>query len=133
MKKFFTALAVAATAAGSVVALAPTASASGCVSNWIRSEGATTNNITVVTKANSPCHDVNVSWSYNPQGEFSGYTGVYRRPGGSWTPASRGYVQMFNGYHDINDSYFALITDVAPGTQFGILSRNPGDQVTVVH
>lgn len=134
LKKSFASLAVVGLAAASVVTLAPTASASGCTSTWLRSPGTTTTGAMVATKANSPCHDLNVSWSYNPSGSGSGYFGLYRKSSTSgWIGGSRGYVQMDNGYHDINNSYFALVTDLTPGTQFTVISRNPGDEVTIVH
>ncbi|MFD7453062.1 hypothetical protein [Kitasatospora sp. NPDC059827] len=134
MKKFLAALAVAGTAATSVIVLAPAASAAGCVPNSITSQGTTLNNVTVLTKSNSPCHDVNVSWSNNPWGKYSGYAGYYRKSSGSgWIGASRGYVQLDNGTHDINDPANTLITDLSPGTQFTVISRNPGDQLVVVH
>ncbi|MFJ3792311.1 hypothetical protein [Kitasatospora sp. NPDC090091] len=133
MKKFLAALAVAGTVAASVVAQAPAASAAGCVTGWMSTVGTSTQGAAVFTKGSSPCHDVNISWSYNSQGNYSGYAGAYRRPGGSWNVASRGYVQMDNGYHDINNSYFALITDLNPGAEFTVMSRNYGDQVTVTY
>ncbi|GGT90292.1 hypothetical protein [Streptomyces violascens] len=135
MKKSLSALTVVGITAASLVALAPTASASGCVSTWLRSPGTTTNGAMVATKADSPCHDLNVSWSQAaPGAQFSQYMGMYRKSSSvGWQPGSRGYVQMENGYHDINNSYFALVTDLTPGTQFTVISRNPGDQVTIVH
>ncbi|MFF4189011.1 hypothetical protein ACFYZ9_38055 [Streptomyces sp. NPDC001691] len=137
MKKSLSALTVAGITAASLVALAPNASASGCVSTWLRSPGTTTNGAMVAVKADSPCHDLNVSWSQAanaPDSKYSGYMGVYRKSSSAgWMVGSKGYVQMDNGYHDINNSYFALVTDLAPGTQFSVISRTPGDQVTIVH
>ncbi|MEV7544098.1 hypothetical protein [Streptomyces sp. NPDC089915] len=134
MKKSFASLAVAGLAAASVVALAPTASAAGCTSTWLKSPGTTTNGAMVATKADSPCHDLNVSWSQSFSGNYSGYYGLYRKSSSAgWTGGSKGYVQMDNGYHDINNSYFALVTDLSAGTQFTVISRQPGDQVTIVH
>ncbi|WP_329461045.1 hypothetical protein [Streptomyces sp. NBC_01431] len=137
MKKSLSALTVAGITTVSLVTLAPTASASGCVSTWLRSPGTTTSGAMVAVKADSPCHDLNVSWSQAagaPEVKYSGYMGMYRKSSSvGWTGGSKGYVQMDNGYHDINNSYFALVTDLTPGTQFTVISRTPGDQVTIVH
>ncbi|MFD7624460.1 hypothetical protein ACFV7Q_00190 [Streptomyces sp. NPDC059851] len=134
MKKSFSALTVAGIAAASLVTTAPSASAAGCVSTWLKTPGTSTVGAMVGVKADSPCRDLNVSWSYSPHGAYSGYYGMYRKAGTTgWIGGSRGYVQMNNGYHDINDSYYALVTDLTPGREFTVLSRNWGEEVTIVH
>lgn len=134
MKKSLAALAVAGVAAASLVTMAPTASASGCVTTglstgwqWIGS---------TAYKANAGCLDLNLTYSDDANNNHDYYAGYYKNSSGSWTEGSRGYrvgdSAIYDGYHALGS--IVLVSNLTPGREFGVGSfYDGGDYVEITH
>ncbi|MFF8836325.1 hypothetical protein [Streptomyces sp. NPDC015130] len=129
------ALALAGVAA-TCVALAPSASAAAqaCQVTTITTGGWEQVG-TIATKASSGCQDLNLTHSFNRNSrDHDYYAGRYKKSNGTWVTGSKGYVQAWDGYHDINDSTYALVTGLSAGTQFTVASYLDGaDTVQITH
>ncbi|MFF7774448.1 hypothetical protein ACFZCG_08435 [Streptomyces tanashiensis] len=129
--KALSTLAAAGIAAASLVTVAPTASAAGCVRS-----GVTTGFLspgTVVHKSNSGCRDLNVTYANDTSDVgWDSYAGFYRDAYGYWNRGSRGYVTVEDGWFNPGD--FILVTDLTSGREFSVASlRNGGDYVEIAH
>src|SRR4051812_43930046 len=98
---------VAGAAASAILVTASPAAAVGCVRNNITTgyQGPGT----VVNKASSSCHDLNLVHANDTSGGGSDdYAGFYRTSNGVWHEGSRGYLYAPNG--DVN--WLVLLSDV---------------------
>ena len=132
MKKPLAALAAACIAAASLIALAPTASAAGCVTTGITTgmQGPGT----VAYKANSGCSDLNLTWAGSTDGVYGYdyYAGFYKNASGLWTVGSRGYFQVNDGSYAVDQ--VILVSDLTPGRAFSVASwYDGGDYVQITH
>ncbi|MFE5943635.1 hypothetical protein [Streptomyces sp. NPDC056480] len=131
-KKTLAAFAAAGLAAASLVAMAPTASAAGCVASEIktgyRGPG------TVAYKASSGCKDLNLTSADSASGwdTWDWYAGFYKNASGSWTQGSRGYVKVDDGYYELGS--IVLVSDLTNGRAFSVASYwDSNDTVWIYH
>ncbi|WP_413755389.1 hypothetical protein [Streptomyces sp. MMBL 11-3] len=125
-----------ATAATCVLALAPGASAApqACVSTGLTTGQSGAVGTVAYKSATSTCDDLNLTYSNDASGTYDYYAGRLRTSGGTWFTCAKGYVYAADGSHSINDSTYALCTDVNDNVPFGVASLYDGfDSVTITH
>ncbi|MCX4980608.1 hypothetical protein [Streptomyces sp. NBC_00572] len=131
MNKALAALAAAGIAATSLIAVAPTASAAGCVTSPIwtgyKAPG------TVAYKAASACSDLNLTYADDQTiGNWDAYAGFYKNASGVWTIGSRGYIAIADSSYALDN--FVLVSDLTPGRAFSVASASEGgDYVEITH
>ncbi|MFC7262632.1 hypothetical protein [Streptomyces lutosisoli] len=129
MKKSLTALAVAGAAAASLIAVAPTASASGCVNSTITTgyQGPGT----VAYKAAAGCLDLNLTYAHNNHGwGHDRYEGFYKDANGFWHNGTAGYQYVDDGYYNAGD--IVLVSNLTSGRAFSVGSELFGGNTVVI-
>ncbi|MEU5531912.1 hypothetical protein [Streptomyces sp. NPDC020362] len=131
MKKTLTALAAAGVVAASLIATAPAASASGCVSSTLTT--GLTQPATVAYKAASGCRDLNLTYAHDTSGQGRDYyEGWYKNSSGNWTAGSAGWIQVPDGSYAAGR--IVLVSDLTSGRAFGVTSLfDSGDTVVITH
>lgn len=133
MKKALAALAAAGIAAASLIALAPTASAAGCVTTEIKT-GYRGPGWVAYKAANTGCNDLNVVSADDMSGGFrsDNYAGYYQNSSGTWTQGSRGYIYLGDFTYALGE--VVLVSDLTPGRAFSVASwYDGGDYVQIAH
>ncbi|WP_369261472.1 hypothetical protein [Streptomyces sp. R35] len=131
MKKSLAALAAAGVATASLLAAAPTASASGCVSTTLTT--GLYSPYTVAYKAASGCRDLNLTYAHDNDGRGAEwYEGWYKNSSGAWTEGASGYHYIYDGSYSLGS--IVLVSDLTSGRAFGVTSWNEsGDTVVITH
>ncbi|MFB6835909.1 hypothetical protein [Streptomyces sp. NPDC056361] len=130
MNKVLAALTAAGIAAASLVAVAPTASAAGCVTTGITT--GTGGVGTVAYKAASGCGDLNLTYADDTNLGWEEYAGYYKNASGTWTQGSRGYVYVEDGWYGLDQ--VVLVSGLTSGRAFSVASRwEGGDYVQITH
>ncbi|MFE3069946.1 hypothetical protein [Streptomyces sp. NPDC059247] len=131
MKKTLAALATAALAASSLLALAPAASAAGCVTTGLTTGYKGIGG--VAHKAASGCSDLNLTHAHDTSGAHTeSYAAFYKNSANNWIQGSRGYVQVSDGSY--SPDQIVLVSDLTPGRAFSIASYwDGGDYVEITH
>ncbi|WP_328944913.1 hypothetical protein OG259_28915 [Streptomyces sp. NBC_00250] len=130
MNKALAALAAAGIAATSLIAVAPTASAAGCVTSGIWTGYLEPG--TVVYKASGGCSDLNLTYADAKDDTSDYYVGFYKNAAGEWRAGSRGYFAIDDGRYGTDT--FVLVSDLTPGRAFSVGAFSyGGDYVEITH
>ena len=130
MNKAVSALAAAGIAAVSLIAIAPTASAAGCVTTGITTGYQDIG--TVAYKANSGCSDLNLTYADAKDDNWECYFGMYKNAAGVWTDGASGYHCRDDGWYGLDE--VVLVTDLTPGRAFSVGAFSyGGDYVQITH